>query len=133
MEKLKKQEAFSRAVEAFGDWRTWGRAQHVAYGLIRGVPYVAMEKYANDKPSHYDIARCLIKLGAWPEPKEAEAPRSWWQRLFGKKPDVKVTEVGYEWVRRHQDEVEGLVTWVQKPPRGRRERPVRPAQEAVAG
>jgi hypothetical protein len=39
MEKLKKQEAFKRATEAFGEWKTWGRAQHLAYGLIRGVPY----------------------------------------------------------------------------------------------
>lgn len=133
MEILKKYEAFARAVEAFGDWRTWGRNEHIAYGLIRGVPYVSMEKYANDTPFHYGITTSLIKLGAWPEPKVDETARSWWKRLFGKKvADKKALQPTYEQVRAHEVEVMSLVSWVRKPVRGPRMRPVRePA--AVAG
>lgn len=64
---LKKKEAFAAALKAFGPWHTWGRAQHLAYGLIRGVPYEKMERCANDSPFSVMFERSLQKLGAWPE------------------------------------------------------------------
>jgi hypothetical protein len=104
MEQLKKHEAFKRAVAAFGEWRAWGRAQHLAYGLIRGVPYVTMERCSNDNP-HYGVATALRKLGAWP--------------------DGVFTQ---EQVR----EVEALIVWVRKVPRGPRVRVSNRATEATA-
>ncbi len=124
MEKLKKREAFNRACEAFGDWRGWSRWQHIAYGLIRGVPYSAMERYCNDNPDPYTVTRELVKLGAWPKPEAEETPRSWWERLFGKKA-VKKVIAGYADVNAHLAEVGALVVWVKKPVRVKRERPQR--------
>lgn len=113
MEILKKYEAFARAVEAFGDWRTWGRNEHIAYGLIRGVPHPSMEKYSNDAPQHYGISAALFKLGAWPQPEGAPRP-------------------SYDILTAYSQEVAALVVWVRKPVRGPRVRPVREAA-AVAG
>jgi len=139
MEKLKKSEAFQRALSVFGDWRTWGRSQHVAYGLIRGVPYVAMEKYANDRPEHTSIASALARLGAWPEPWEAEDNRAWWARIFGPKPAETPPQIpdprklAFKQAHDNVREVEALVVWVQKPVRVKRERPVRSALQAASG
>lgn len=131
MEKLKKQEAFSRAVETFGPWNTWGRADHIAYGLIRGVSYVVMERYANDNPSHYSITSRLVRLGAWPKPQPEETPRSWWKRLFGKKDESPPSRprVSHEDIQDHVPEVEALVVWVRKPVRGPRIRSSKRALE----
>ncbi len=104
MEKIKKFEAFQRAQAAFGPWRTWHRSQHVAYGLVRGVPYVSMERCSNDAPPWYSISRALAQLGAWPEVKPPTGSE------FFSPPDA---------VRR---EVEALVVWVRKTPRGPRVR-----------
>ena len=111
MEKLKKEEAFARAQAAFGPWREWGRRQHVAYGLIRGVPYVAMERCSNDNPPTYGIA--LAHLGAWPELKPVKD-----------KPLI-VPEA-------QRQEVKALVVWVHKKPRGKRMRPSRGAPPTAA-
>lgn len=91
MVKLKKYEAFKRAVVAFGhpSEQRWGRAQYLAYGLIRGVPYAVMERCSNDNP-HYGVATALRKLGAWPDGVSLEQSR----------------------------EVEALIVWVRKVPRG---------------
>jgi hypothetical protein len=110
MEKLKKTEAFARATAAFGEWRSWGRAQHLAYGLIRGVPYEAMEKCANDNPHSVRIVWALYQLGAWPE--------------------VKVDR-SYLMPEACRKEVEALVVWVRKTPRGPRIRPSRGLPAAV--
>lgn len=134
MEKLSKKEAFSRAIEAFGPWNTWDRSDHIAYGLIRGVPYVAMEKYSNDNPSHYSITSRLVRLGAWPKPQPEETPRSWWRRLFGKKDESQpAPRVSHENIREHVPEVASLVVWVQKPARGPRIRFSKREAERIAG
>lgn len=108
MEKIKKYEAFTRAVAAFGEWRTWNRWQHIAYGLIRGVPYVAMERYCNDIPDPYQIASALFKLGAWPVAEGAPRP-------------------SYEILTAYSQEVAKTVVWVHKPVRVKRVRPERDA------
>lgn len=126
MEKIKKSEAFKRAVAAFGEWRTWTRSQHIAYGLIRGVPYSAMERYANDNVDHFRITSALIALGAWPEPASEETPRSWWERIWGKKIAEKQSlRPTYEQVKAHIGEVHTLVVWARKPVREKRVRPQR--------
>jgi hypothetical protein len=94
MLKLKKKVAFELMVKSFGPWNTWGRAEHLAYGLIRGVEYSRMERYSNDNPHSVGIARDLWQIGAWEEHQYAE----------GKWPP-----------RACYDEVEKLVVWVKKP------------------
>jgi hypothetical protein len=106
MEKLKKFEAFNRAQAAFGPWSTWRRSQHVAYGLIRGVPYVSMERCSNDAPPWGTIAFALAKLGAWPEVVVPANAQPW--------------QVGIGLSQAHRDEVARLVVWVRKEPRGPR-------------
>lgn len=106
MEKLKKFEAFSRAQALFGPWRTWHRSQHVAYGLVRGVPYSAMEKCCNDAPPWGSIAFALARLGAWPEVVVPAGAKPW--------------QVPVGLTQAHRDEVAALVQWVHKTPRGPR-------------
>ncbi len=67
MIKLNKKVAFKRMVNLCGNWNTWSRNEHIAYGLIRGIDYERMEKYANDCPCHSSIARILWKLNIWEE------------------------------------------------------------------
>lgn len=67
MLKLKKKVAFELFVNTFGPWNTWDRGVNLAYGLIRGVEYSRMEKYANDNPYGFNIAFNLWKIGAWEE------------------------------------------------------------------
>jgi len=97
MEKLKRKEAFDRAVAAFGPWKSWTRSNHLAYGLIRGVEYARMERCSNDAPPIYDAARSAARLGAWPdfEPK----PNSW--GIFSV-PDAYYAEIcsAVRWVRK---------------------------------
>ncbi len=93
---LKRNKAFEQMIANFGPWNTWGRAQHIAYGLMRGVEYSRMEKYSNDNPHAWPIVRTLWQLGAWEEHPYAE----------GKFPP-----------RACYDEVEKLVVWVPKPAR----------------
>ena len=115
MERLKKREAFERAVKAFGPWRSWGRAQHVAYGIARGTSYARMEKCSNDIPPWYAIALSLALLGVWPEVKvETNKPRWAWM-------------VPAETAR----EVEAVIPWTKKVPRGPRPRPVRATPPAA--
>lgn len=110
MEKVKKKEAFKRAIAAFGEWRSWGRAEHLAYGLIRGVPYAVMEKCANDDSHAFlgmwghcsSIRAALHKLGAWPEYAAAQY---------------------ISLPKECLDEVKVLVVWTKKVPRGKRMRP----------
>jgi hypothetical protein len=111
VEIIKKKEAFKRAIAAFGPWNTWGRAHHLAYGLIRGVAYSRMEKCANDNPHSVPIEWLLYQLGAWPEVKVAN---SW------------------SLPREMREEVAKLIVWVRKTPRGKRMRPCNgaPAQRA---
>lgn len=111
MEKLKKTEAFKRALAAFGSWKTWGRAEHLAYGLIRGVPYAAMERCSNDNPHAVNIAWALNKLGAWPAYTKVERP--------------------WEVPADCRQEAERLVVWVRKTPRGPRVRPTKGIPTAV--
>lgn len=134
MEKLKKREAFDRAVQAFGDWRGWSRWQHIAYGLIRGVSYPRMERSSNDWLDHYGITRALMQLGAWPEPVAEETPRSWWERLFSKKAvDRKAAFPSYESIKPRLAEVAALVVWVKKTPRVKKERVQRVELVSAAG
>lgn len=104
MEKIKKYEAFTRAVAAFGEWRTWNRWHHIAYGLIRGVPYVAMERYCNDTPDHWSTMRALLKLGAWPECPAGNGTEAWNAHKV------------------YHEEVSKSVVWVRKPVRVKRVR-----------
>lgn len=108
---LKRFEAFERAVKAFGPWNTWGRANHLAYGLVRGVPYAAMERTANDNPFALwpSIQTCLEKLEALPS-----------------------STNNYEQEKLNRAEVHALVVWVPKPPRERRARPAETDQTVVA-
>lgn len=64
---LKRRKAFELMIANFGPWNTWGRGEHLAYGLLRGVEYSRMEKYSNDDPHSTDVVRVLWKLGAWEE------------------------------------------------------------------
>lgn len=109
MEKLKKYVAFERATKSFGAWSSWTREQNVAYGLVRGVPYVAMERCANDVLSTWDVVKGLIQLGAW---SEVSSDSDIW-KIDPKARDVLVKEVA------------SLCVWVRKTPRGPRIRPSR--------
>lgn len=97
MLKLKKKVAFELMVKFFGPWNTWGRAQHIAYGLVRGVEYSRMEKYSNDNPHAVDVVSVLWKLGAWEEHKFVDDGK------FRLAP------------RECYEEVQKLIVWVKKP------------------
>lgn len=97
---MKKIAAFKKMTETFGPWKTWGRAEHLAYGLLRGVAHSRMEKCSNDNPPTYEVARHLWKLGA----------------LEGHEPpakDARWPSVPNEVYR----EVSDLIVWVKKEPR----------------
>ncbi len=111
MEKLKKVEAHSRAQAAFGSCAQLTRSQHVAYGLARGIPYAVMERCSNDAPPWHSITRALAQLGVWPE---VTVPKD--QPFWAFRPPKACS-----------DEVEALVVWVRKTPRGKRPRPSRGA------
>ena len=120
MVKLNKKIAFERMIANFGPWSGWGRAQHLAYGLVRGVEYSHMEKYANDRPPMSTIVRTLWKLGAWQE--SSHKPRRnivrWLLELW--KPSTPRERPGENDKlppRACYDEVEKLVVWVRKPAR----------------
>lgn len=103
MKTMKKSEAFEKMVELFGEWRTWGRAEHIAYGLIRGIPYERMERCSNDNPHATSFEHRLWKLGAWPE-------------------HPYPTDTRYPSVPREiRDEASALVKWVKKEPRVKKE------------
>ncbi len=65
MKTMKKTAAFKLMTEMFGQWNTWGRAEHLAYGLLRGVEHSRMEKCSNDNPPVYDVACKLWELDAF--------------------------------------------------------------------
>ncbi len=67
MLKMKKYEAFAKMTKLCGPWNMWGRAEHIAYGLVRGVPYERMESSANDNPHAVMYIDVLWKVGAWSE------------------------------------------------------------------
>ncbi len=69
MIKLNRYEAFERMKAIVGPWSTWQRHHHLAYGLIRGVPYVKMERYCHDNILwiRHQVSRVLWQLGAWPD------------------------------------------------------------------
>lgn len=119
MEKLKKSEAFIRATQVFGAWGTWSRWEHLAYGLIRGVPYTAMEKCSNDALDHWNIHKALLRLGAWPVVYQFEKD----------KPEPKM-----DWSTQTSliNEIKPLVIWVRKTIRGPRIRPSRGAEVSSA-
>ena len=103
MLKMKQYEAFAKMTKMFGPWNTWGRAEHIAYGLVRGVPYARMERCSNDNPLATLVEDRLWALGAFPEhSKPAE--------------DGKYRSVP----REIYDEVKALVVWVKKEPRVKR-------------
>lgn len=103
---MKRYEAFAKMTKLFGPWNTWGRAEHIAYGLARGVPYARMERCSNDNPPSYEAARVLWKLGAFeghePPPTSSAYP--------------SVPHALY-------DEVIKLVVWLKKEPRVKRKTP----------
>lgn len=105
MLKLKKQVAFELMVKSFGPWNTWGRAQHLAYGLIRGVEYSRMERYSNDNPHAVTVDYALWRLGAWEEHPFVN--------------DGKFRSIP----RECYDEVQKLIVWVKKPVRAIEDRP----------
>lgn len=104
MLKLKRKEAFDRAVALFGPWGSWGRAEHVAYGLIRGCEYARMERCANDAPPMLNITRNLGYLGAWADWAPAKG-------TFALPPPAVDADVS------------ALVEWVRKTPRPKRQAP----------
>ncbi len=105
MLKMKKYEAFAKMTKLFGAWNTWGRAEHIAYGLVRGVPYAKMERCSNDNPLSVSIESCLWAIGAFPEhPKPADDGR------FRSAP------------REIYEEVKALVVWVKKEPRVKKDK-----------
>jgi hypothetical protein len=70
---MKRKNAFELMLKNFGPWKTWGRVQHLAYGLLRGVPYSKMERCSNDNPPEYLVGRLLYEIGAFeqfPPPKK---------------------------------------------------------------
>lgn len=102
MQIMKKYQARAAALAAFGPFNTWGRAEHLAYGLVRGVAYSRMEKCSNDNPHAFPLGHKLRELGAWPEHVVAN--------------DGKFHSLSKECY----DEVQALVVWVRKEPRVRR-------------
>jgi len=64
---IKKYEAFQRAIKAFGPWATWGRLDHLAYGLVRGVAYARMERTSNDNFCYLSLAERIQQLDGFPE------------------------------------------------------------------
>ena len=98
MLKMRKYEAFEKMTKLCGPWNTWGRAEHIAYGLIRGIPYEKMERTANDNPHAVEFSGVLWKIGAWPE-NPCDGRGSW---LLP---------------RELRDECNKLVIWVKKVPR----------------
>lgn len=97
MNTFKKSYAFAAVVKAFGPWNTWGRREHLVYGLIRGVEYSRMERCSNDNPDPYTLEyimrRDLKDLKLWPE-------------------ETTVNE--------RQRELASLVVWMKKEPRVKR-------------
>lgn len=59
---IKKFEAFQRAIKAFGPWNTWGRLEHLAYGIVRGVAYARMERTSNDDFCYRTLAERVQQL-----------------------------------------------------------------------
>jgi len=101
MKTMKKTVAFEKMVEMFGPWKTWGREEHLAYGLIRGVEYARMEKCSNDNPPSYGVACKLWELGAFEDhPAPPKEPGKW------RSPPREVI-----------DQVCKLIVWVKKEPR----------------
>jgi hypothetical protein len=100
MLKLSKKVAFGLMIKHFGPWKTWDRAAHIAYGLIRGVPYSRMERCSNDNPRATMFDYALWKLGAWPDYPYIQVP--------GRFSSIN---------REHQQEALSLVVWVKKQPR----------------
>lgn len=96
---LKKKEAFKLMIELFGPWKTWERHHHVAYGLIRQVPYRKMEKYSETKLTPYYVAWCLMLLGAFPD------------YLDKKWKEVKI----WNTPRELSKQVEPLIPWLKGP------------------
>lgn len=100
MKTMKKIAAFKKMTEMFGPWKTWGRAEHLAYGLIRGVEHSRMERCSNDNPPTYEVACKLWDLDAFEEhpvpPKDGK---------FRSPPRELVNHVS------------SLITWVKKEPR----------------
>lgn len=109
MKTMKKFAAFKKMTELFGAWNTWSRADHLAYGLIRGVEHSRMERCSNDNPPTYEVARKLWDLGAF---EEHPAPPK----------DGKYRSVPSEITSAVRD----LITWVKKEPRVKK-----PADEAA--
>lgn len=111
MNTLKKRDAYRFMVENYGPWKTWGRFQHLAYGLMRGVAYERMERYANDNPlSDCELWYALWKAGCFEEFPYVAGTRSW-----------NTPHETYMYVR-------SIVTWVKKPVRAR----VEPSSNAEA-
>lgn len=100
MKTMKKLAAFKKMTEVFGPWNTWGRSQHLAYGLIRGVEHSRMEKCSNDNPPTYEVACHLWKLGAF----EAHEPPPNDGKYRSLPTDI-------------HSEVRTLIVWVKKEPR----------------
>lgn len=115
MNTMKRNEAFARALKAFGPWNTWSRAEHLAYGLVRGTPYSSMEKCCNDNPLSVSVEYALWKLGAWPE-------------------HPYPTDGKFHCIPNDlRKETWELISWVHKPVRGPRIRPSnRPNQQEAA-
>lgn len=109
MKTMKKFAAFKKMTELFGPWKTWGRAEHLAYGFVRGVEHSRMEKCSNDNPPSYSVALRLWELGAF---EEHPAPPK----------DGKYRSVP----REIHDEIAKLITWIKKEPRVKK-----PADEAA--
>ncbi len=78
MKTLKRKEAYEFMVKNYGPWVSWGRFQHLAYGLMRGVPYAKMERCANDNPlSDCDLWFAVWKAGCFDDLPYVEGTKSW--------------------------------------------------------
>ena len=100
MIKMNRSEAFSRLTALYGKWNTWDRSIHLAYGLLRGVPYAKMEASANDNPHATLFEYVMWRVGAWPD-------------------HPHIATDGYRRAidRTLKQEAESLVVWVKKTPR----------------
>ena len=103
MKTMKKIAAFKLMIEKFGPWNTWSRAEHLAYGLIRGVEHARMERCSNDNPPTYQVARHLWEADAF---EGHEAPPK----------DGKFRSVPSE----IYTAVNEMIVWVKKEPRVKR-------------
>jgi len=116
--RLTRRAAFALAT-AKKPWKQWNRADHIAYALIRGVPFSKIERVSNDKPPYLAVTELLAEWGAWSSAAIPAVKNSWWRRLFGwvETETHARAELIHDIVCQHLKDVLRLAPWERKTPR----------------